>query len=249
MNVYFNLNLISNCTLQISDSTQEYGEYLPEESNLYITVGRFKYVDTYTVNIIKSVEVKKTDIVSTIITPHVDDEGTPLFCDETCYYLSKDGHYIIDHMIVPSIECVQNNVDINLYDFVYATDGINFFKLVEGNFEECSVEELIEVNSELRTTVSKASQDTFSLCLLNNRYLELCKQHIDQLMIDRCKTKPSLDLDLIWLSLNAIKYYVELGMLSQAQSLLEDVYSCTGVSQLINNNLNNSTNHGCNCGL
>ena len=250
MNVYFNLNLTSNCTLQISDLTQEYNEYLPEDSNLYVTPGRFKYTDTYTINVIKSVETQNTNIVSTIITQHVNDDGTPLFCDETYYCLLKDGHYIIDHIILPSIECVQNNINVQLYDYIYATDGVNFFKLVGENFEECSIVEIMEINSDLKTTISKASQETFSLCLLNNKYLELCKQQFNQLIVNRCKTKTNLssDLDLIWVSLNAIKYNVELGMLTQAQSLLEDVYSCTGISQLINN-LTKSNNYGCGCGL
>jgi hypothetical protein len=141
-------------------------------------------------------------------------------------------------------------VDPTIYDFVYATDGINFFKLIENSFEKCSVLELTDINTDLKTTISKASQETFSLCLLNNKYLELCKQQFDKLISSRCKTKTDLssDLDLIWVSLNAIKYNVELGMLTQAQSLLEDVYSCTGISQLINN-LTKSNNYGCGCGL
>lgn len=248
MNVYFNLNLISNCTLQISDLTQEHDEYLPQESNLYVTPGRFKYTDTYTVNVIKCIEVQKTDIVSTIITSHTDGE-TPLFCDEAYCRLQKDGYYIIDHIIIPSIECVQNNVNNSLYDIIYATDGIDFFKLVDGSFIKCSIVDLINTDSELNTTISKASQSTFSLCLLNNKYLELCKQQFDQLMTNRCKINQQLDLDidLIWMSLNAIKYYVEFGMLTQAQALLEEIFRCTGIAKL---NKNNKTdNHGCKCCL
>ena len=89
---------------------------------------------------------------------------------------AKDGHYIIDHIIIPSINCVQSNVNPQNYDFIYATDGVNFFKLVENSFEECSILELTEINSDLKTTISKASQETFSLCLLNNKFLELSKQ-------------------------------------------------------------------------
>lgn len=249
MNVYFNLNLTSNCSLQIQDLTQEYDEYLPEDSNLYVTPGRFKYIDTYTVDVIKYVGLQKTDIVSTIITSHVATDGTPLFCDETYHCLTKDGHYIIDHIIIPSINCVQSNVNPQNYDFIYATDGVNFFKLVENSFEECSILELTEINSDLKTTISKASQETFSLCLLNNKFLELSKQQFENLIGSRCKTKSDLtsDLDLIWVSLNAIKYNVELGMLNQAQSLIEDIYSCSGIPQLINNS--NNSNNGCGCGL
>jgi hypothetical protein len=33
----------------------------------------------------------------------------------------------------------------------------------------------------------------------------------------------NLNIDLIWMSLNAIKYYIEFGMLNQARALLEEI--------------------------
>jgi hypothetical protein len=70
-------------------------------------------------------------------------------------------------------------------------------------------------------------------------------------MTNRCKINQQLDLDidLIWMSLNAIKYHVEFGMLTQAQALLEDIYHCTGISKLMNNISNNSNDYGCKCCL
>jgi len=38
-----------------------------------------------------------------------------------------------------------------------------------------------------------------------------------------------LEIDLIWMSMNAIKYNIEFGMLQQAQALLEEILKCTGI--------------------
>ena len=47
--------------------------------------------------------------------------------------------------------------------------------------------------------------------------------------------------------MNAVKYNIEFGMLLQAQSLLEELTKCTGVSKLQGSTLNKNTNHGCKC--
>lgn len=250
MNVYFDLSIIQDCVLRISDTTQEFREYLPEDSNEYITPGRFKYTDTYTVNVIKYVSTKSIDILNTIITSHLMDDGTPMFCDEACHTLSKDGHYLIDHLIIPSVQCIEKIPNLTQYERVYATDGINFYKYINGVLEECSVVEIIESNAE-NTTISKSSQDTFSLCIMNKKYLELSKKNLEMAMQTKCMSKSNLsdlNIDLIWMALNAIKYNIEFGMLQQAQALLEEVTHCTGVYNE-SNNLNKSHTHGCQCCL
>lgn len=248
MNVYFNLNLISNCTLQISDLTQEYNEYLPQESNLYVTPGRFKYIDTYTINVIKYVSTQKTEILTTIITPHIDEAGNIMYLDEVCYNLVKDGHYIIEHMILPNLECALNSKKAHSKG-VYATDGNNFYMLTSSDeFELITLEDLLNIDTE-NTSISKSTQETFSLCILNNKYLELCKQEFTNLIHNPCFNKQTnnSDIDLVWMAMNAIKYSIEFGMLAQAQAMLEEIFRCTGIAKL---NKNNKTdNHGCKCCL
>lgn len=248
MNIYFNLNLISNCTLQISDSTQEYDEYLPQGSNLYMTPGRFKYEETYTVNVIKYVSTEKTEILTTIITPHKNNNGDIMYLDETCYNLTKDGHYVIEHLILPNLDCALKTKNVHSNGGVYATDGNNFFVLVDNDeFKPISIEDLLEVDTK-NTSISKSTQETFSLCILNNKYLELCKQEFINLTHNPCyKTPHNSDIDLVWIAMNAIKYSIEFGMLTQAQSMLEEIFRCTGIAKL---NKNNKTdNHGRKCCL
>ena len=188
MNTTFDLSITQDCVLLIQDTTQSYcencnKEYLEEDSNLYVTKGRFKYSDTYTINVIKYVS-SNDDILNTggtiekvLITPHVDNAGLIMYCDEAMYDLKKDGHYVIDHLIIPSLQCINNLIEkeyeiIPEYDYIYATDGINFYKYINNNYTVCSIDELISINSD-STTISKSSQDTFSICNLHKCYLNL----------------------------------------------------------------------------
>lgn len=249
MTVYFDLSIVQDCTLNIQDTTQQFNEYLAEDSDLYVQLGRFKYTDTYTVNVIKYIPSNlEPQLLDTIITPHVH-EGIPMYCDEACFSLPKDGHYVIEHLIMPSKECVDKLPNQSEYEVLYATDGDNFYKKVEGIWQPCEIVDILD--SELpKTTISKASQDTFSICLLNNKYLELCKEQFCKLVKNPCldaSNAHDFELDLIWMGMNAVKYNIEFGMLLQAQSLLEELTKCTGVSKLQGSTLNKNVNHGCKC--
>lgn len=247
MTTYFDLSIISDCNLQISDSTQNYNQYLPDDSNEYITAGRFKYRETYTINVIKYVSTTETEILTTIITPHVDEHDRVMYLDEACYKLFKDGHYIIEHIILPNLECALRTKDVHSKG-VYATDGQNFYVLNGDELKPITIEDLLEVDIE-GTSISKSTQETFSLCILNNKYLELCKQEFTSLINNACPNKQArnLDIDLVWMAINAIKYSIEFGMLTQAQAMLEEIFRCTGIAKL---NKNNKTgNHGCKCCL
>jgi hypothetical protein len=104
MKLTFKLSIVQDCVLQIKDTTREYNslEYLDENENRYNHRGRFKYSDTFTVNVIKYKKylANKPEIVETIITPHSTETSE----DEAYHSLIKDGHYIIDHIILPSID-------------------------------------------------------------------------------------------------------------------------------------------------
>ncbi len=227
--------------LQITDVTQEYNEYLPEDNNYYIEPGRYKYSDTATINVIryKTFKAEEPQILKTIITNHKIDNDI-VYLDEAYYNLQKDGHYIIDHIVLPTTEFVYSHNVNN----VYATDGAHIYKYVNNVPEECDIQEILESNPQsiIHQGVSIASQETFSICHIHNLYLEECKKQLESAMINRCSSanyKSNFNTDLIWMAINAIRYNIELGHLCQAQSILEDLIGC--------NNYNLETNHGCSC--
>lgn len=245
MNLTFELALLQDCVLRIKDTS--YNEYLPEDAIDYVREKYFKYSDTYTVNIIKYKSVSKEEIVDVIFSEHTTD------LDETYYQLKKDGHYIIQHIVMPSTECYnrllsEDNSILNGYTLRYATDGQQFYKYDNlGNASICDVEEISMINADADSTISKVQQDTFSVCYLHNCYLNLCNKQFDKLIKNRCQTNSerNFDLDLIWMAINAIKYNIEFGdaYLDAAQAILEDVTRCnTACSQTTKSN-----NYGCQC--
>lgn len=257
MNTTFDIATTQDCMLVIQDTTQSYDEYLEEDSNNYIRPGRFKYSDTFTVNVIKYVSSEESEvdnmggtIKEVIITPHLKDENYT-HCDEATYSLQVDGHYIIDHLILPSVDCIKYLIIEEFpvlaeYQYIYATDGIQFYKFINNEAIVVPIEEILNINSEI-TTISRASQDTFSLCIMHHCYLSLYKQKFDQLMSKKCITKNdvnNLDVDLLWIALNTIKYNVEFGFLTQAQRTLENFTRCYTICGTSTNNNKN----GCNCG-
>lgn len=235
MNVYFDLNMVGNCCVQIIGTTQNYDD--------------FSYKNTYTINVIKYISTKDTNILKTIIVSHVDSEGNELE-DKTQFHLSKDGHYVIEHLIIPNKDFIDTLNDYSTYDCLYATDGYKFYKKNsnETKWQECDINDII--TSEFKkTTISKASQDTFSICILNKKYLELCKNQFCKLTQNPClhvKELHNFELDLLWMGINAIKYNVEFGNLFQAQLLLEEIISCTGIS-LLHKSVTNKKINDCGC--
>lgn len=206
----FDLSIVNNCILRIT------GTPSTQDTN---------YKNTYTINVIKykKSNVEFPEILATYINPH---EKT---FDESLHPLTKDGHYVLDHIILSSVNSMQGDG--------YCTDGISIYKYVNGNIkldnqgnpQKIQIEELIEVND---PSVVKFTQNTFSICFIHKCYLNLCNQKLNKLMNKKCVKKSEIDdfnMDLVWISLNAIRYNVEFGYLDNAQSILEDLVNCTNI--------------------
>lgn len=230
MNLSFNLSIDSKGILCIQDTTQEYNEYLEENSDFYIRLGRFKYSDTNTINVIKYVSSNQIQILKTIITKHKID-GEIAYLDEAYYELNKDGHYLIEHIVLPTVEWFnehKNDPIINEYTGLYLTDGNFIYKYSNNRLEKCDIEEITEIDTD-KTSISKSTQETFSIELLYKCYLEQCKKRLDVLSKQDCSDTSNnslFDLNLLQLSIAAIKYNVEFGYLNQAQCILERITKC-----------------------
>ena len=120
MNLTFDLAIVQDCVLQIKDTTREYDDqaYLPENINNYPTPNRFKYSDTMTINVIQYKKYTKeyANILETIITPHLDEDGAIVYLDEAYYFLQQDGHYIIDHLVLPTKNFIDKYLKIQAVD-------------------------------------------------------------------------------------------------------------------------------------
>jgi hypothetical protein len=82
--------------------------------------------------------------------------------DEAFFRIDKDGYYVIDHIVLPTLEWLQQAPEecFEHYDIIYVTDKEKIYKVVENKLEECTLKEVIERNSE-GTTLMKCKVDVF----------------------------------------------------------------------------------------
>ena len=219
----FNLSIVDKNILKITGTPEE------QDTN---------YKNSYTINVIKyqSSNLNDPELLELLISSH-DKEYS-----ESLYTFVKDGYYIIDHFVIPSFEWANSN---NISG--YCTDGTYVYKLFKGGAQidengnkiGRDIKEIIEIND---PSIIKYTSETFSVCFLHECYLSLCNNKFKYLMKNRCSKLEDNDfeLDLIGLSLSAIRYNLEFGYMITAQSIIEDINNCVNVCK-------NNIRHECGC--
>jgi len=97
---------------------------------------------------------------------------------------------------------------------VYFTNNDKIYKLSGGQYSEVTLAEIIEVNPDSNTTISKYTQDNVSICNLRKCYMDLVNKILNSNFIGRCFSN-NIDKNLIFkrdilrMALNSIKYLVE----------------------------------------
>lgn len=234
MNLTFNVCDIGNRQIRIEDLTQNTEEYVPEnlENNDYEIVRyyNYKYSETYTINILQYNKSSKQSISAITYTDHNS------YLDESIISIPKDGYYILYHLVLPTIQWLENksqdsNFDLNIYSGIYVTDGKSIFKLVNDQLVKCDDLEVMYINTE-NTTISREEKKLFYFFDLYNCYINLCNELFDKSII-KCVDK-NTDLkdlrynrDFMLSTINVIKFYIENGEYELAQLLLEKLNICS----------------------
>lgn len=140
----------------------------------------------------------------------------------------------------PDPEVYDNGSDIRAVQVADQRYGNEYIEIIE----EADLIELI--NSEKEISVVKAQQDTFSICYLNNCFLNICQNIYNSMSFGKC-IKQNKDLvfnrDLLWMIINVIKYNLDLGYPLEAQRVLDEFNSCG--NNICSNSIN--SNYGCGC--
>lgn len=252
MNLTFNVCDIGNRQIRIEDLTQNTGEYVPEnlENNDYEIVRyyNYKYSETYTINILQYNKSSEQSISAITYTDHNS------YLDESIISIPKDGYYILYHLVLPTIQWLENklqdsNFDLNIYSGIYVTDGESIFKLVNDQLVKCDDLEVMYINTE-NTTISREEKKLFYFFDLYNCYINLCNELFDKSII-KCVDK-NTDLkdlrynrDFMLSTINVIKFYIENSEYESAQLLLEKLNICS--NKICKQSTKYEHVSGCNC--
>lgn len=233
-------------------------EYIPVDG-IRSSIRNYMYEDSVTINTISSLNSKGDE---TFVTYSVNIHNNAT--DSTSHVLSKDGLYLISHIILPNKQWFEYTLltyplDLQNYSSVYYYD-INQDKIYKYENGINSVVTLAELlNSEYSwsgnvlekpTTIIRSDKNTFIMYYLNECFAKTCKTLLNSLLNSTCKSKEDytsgiFTRDLLWMSINVIKYNIETMRLYEAQRVLENINFCsTDCSYTTLNTYNNEC--GCN---
>nr|DAU23709.1 MAG TPA: hypothetical protein [Caudoviricetes sp.] len=250
MELKINICTQENCRLTIQDITGTEGKgYLPESSSA-IVKNRWKYSETMAIDVLVLNHSKGPKYQLPILNLH-DPDNTNIDLP-----VGFDGWFDICHIVIPTKEWFFKNyegetpsTELQLYETVYYSDGVNLFKYFNGVISNANIEEIVERNTE-GTTISRISKTYVSICFLKKCYISLCQQIFNSRGFNECFTKGTIDSqlifkrDLAWMSINVIKYMVQSNQLAEAERIIEQIGGCNGICKT---EFNKWTDHDCGC--
>lgn len=239
-----NINILTDnkCKLIIKDLS----EYLPESSDT-TTKGKFKFSETISIDVLS--HNKQQESVNKSILYSAHETNDPIQMPVTF-----DGWFTITHIVLPSKEWLDNELkkseasSISLYSLIYVSDGSNIYKYSSEQLQEVEIDELLEVNT-VDTTISRVQKEYVSICYLRKCYINLCYQIFNNRGLAPCFEKSNVNSelvykrDLLWMSLNVIKYLTQFNQLAEAERIIEKITGCNGLCT----SYNIQQTHGCGC--
>lgn len=153
---------------------------------------------------------------------------------EIIFDLGLDGFYTLVTLKV------SKNTDDEYY---YMNE--NFYH----RYEKVDLETLLEINPQV-SNLDITYEYYFQTCRLRKCFINICYQIFDQTASITCnKLSVDKDLiykrDLIWSSLNVIKYMIEMDQYEEAERLLEKIMGCNGLCDNGCDKSPKSNNCGC----
>lgn len=238
MDSIFKISKYSKYGILVEGLEYDNGEYIPEDGTRS-SIRKYKFTDSVSINTLSSVASNgaKT-FISYEINTH--NSGTT---DSTSFDLSKDGLYLISHIILPNKGWFDYMVEtypleLEKYNLIYYFDSEKFYK---ADSTEVTINEILEADyewsgefNEKTTTVVRSDKNTFILYFLNECFAKICKGLLSTLSrlecLDQNKYKALIfNRDLIWMGINTIKYNIETLQLFEAQRILEQISWCSSM--------------------
>lgn len=228
------------CSIILQDQTP----YLKEEEDLSV-LDNFKIservgIDVVIRNELSGSSIKEYSISEDIIPVKIEVEF--------------DGWGTVQHIVIPNKDWFIKQYTLGedgllpYYNSVYYSDGTKFYKYINDEITEVTIEEISEINT-CGTTIYRDCKDFVSICLLTQCYVDLCRQIFEAGIDTKCFNKANTsDLiykrDVAWMTINVIEYLISFGQFEEAERILENVGGCNGLCQ---NNERKKNIRGCGC--
>lgn len=175
------------------------------------------------------------------------------------YKAERDGWYTISHLIVPKLSWfIQINkayVEDGTYYF-YNQDNATFVRAIKSGEDIAYTSNidpyLVYVAIDNPTTIG-VEEDIFIIGRLEACFEEKIKAILYGKLYTRCQTPNDRDTifrdrDMVWMTLELLKYLIRYCKYSEAQRILEMVDSCNGFCNNTKYRDGYKFNKGCNCG-
>lgn len=247
-----NINVITNesCNIYIEDTSA-----YPEKDG---TKHQFRYQDTMSIYVLRHNKIKEYTFGDAVFSKHIDKNLVQL-------PVKVDGWFSVVVYVLPTKEWFEANRQssvIDLYDFLYYTDGCTIYKYCPKTKKEPQAVSLYELmcvaDTNKRTesySVYTTEQDYVSICFLRKCYINLCKQILENRGFTSCWNKNNVDSELVykrdlaWMAINIITYLTKQHSkcnptLAEVERIIETIQGCNG---LCTNSNSVSKNDGCGC--
>ena len=248
-------------------------ELLPGSQYQYLTgedpstsFRSFRWEDTVTINSLYYINsLGEESLVDKEIIEH--KKGVEI--DQNTFILNDDGHYLISHVIIPTLtwveamEALGDMSPLDLYEAIVYYDGVSnkFYNWDTEGHKEITVEELNKIDPEdtikLEGKPAKANtviKPEYSTGVFYTPHLDKCFNGlIKSLLKDihgnvKCPNASLVakerERDLIWMFINAIGYEKRAKRYHEAQRLLERLNRCNSICKKADS-FNNYTPCGC----
>jgi hypothetical protein len=247
------------CNLTVTDTTGFYDPstnvtgFLPEDNTDDVTFGVYKLSYGYFINVLL---YNGYNVAPSILNTNETFSKAPNVVDSTyannftpsIYSLINDGTFTLKRYFIISDVFYGDQSGGSLFDSktVFYTDGTTIFQVVSGTPTPITVSNFI-VQSFANATVVEVDSLFISTCHINSCYYKLMSSILDSNLTacyDKSYSNIVADRDLLYMTLEVIKYLQDFNNLTQIQKLIETVDGCCDICTT----LTPSENGGCGCG-
>lgn len=207
--------------------------------------GVFSYADTVTINIFSSLNHQE-EVID--LQYNVNKHNSLEDCSE--FSFTRDGVYRIHHIILPTLnwysKVLEKKYDLSKYGDLYIYSDERVFKIVNNIWNPIDIKDIPFIDPLINATLTFDIQYTFNSYQLQECYYKFCKSYFDNLdnICDEKDSQFIKNRDLLWMSINVIKYLLDFGRLFEAQKIIEKLYKC---SNLCYHTKKIVTNEDCGC--